>query len=101
MSRIKINESKIGRYGRMRLAFIREHRKDFYTELLFSGGLEQYLCELNEEAQERVWIYTKQIAESQGVNETLKAQNQMLWVGMMNEAKAQAEELVAAEMIEA
>ena len=56
MSRIKINESKIGRYGRMRLAFIREHRKDFYTELLFSGGLEQYLCELNEEAQERVWI---------------------------------------------
>lgn len=74
MSRSKINESKIDRYGRMRLVFIKEHRKDLYTELLFSGSLEDYLCEL-------------------------KAHDQMAWVGTMNAIKAQAEEVILNEII--
>ena len=57
----KINEVKIGKYGRIQFAFIKEHRKDLYTERLFSDGLEQY-CESNETVQERILMYTQQIA---------------------------------------
>lgn len=99
MSRIKTNEVKIGRYGRMRLAFIKEHQKDLYTELLFSGNLENYLRELNEEALDRIWEYTRQIAKVQGIDEELKARDQMAWVGAMNAIRAQAEEIVIRELI--
>ncbi len=99
MSRIKINESKIGRYGRMRLVFIKEHRKDLYTELLFSGSLEDYLCELNKEVLDRIWEYTCQIAKEQGIDEELKAHDQMAWVGTMNAIKAQVEEVILNEII--
>lgn len=95
MNRIKINEAKIGRYGRMRLAFIKEHEKNLYTELLFSGRLEEYLCNVNEEAQERIRKYTLQMAKEQGIKEELKARDQMTWVGKINAIKAQAEGVAA------
>lgn len=92
MNKIKINEEKIERYGRMRLAFIKEHEKNLYTELLFSGRLEEYLCKVHEEVRERIWEYTQQMAKVQGINEELKASDPMMWAGNMNAIKTQAEE---------
>ena len=58
MSRMGVNEAKIGRYGRKLLAYMKEYNQDLYTELLFSGGLENWLVEQNESCKERIWEYT-------------------------------------------
>ena len=99
MNRTKINEARIGRYGCKLLAYMKEYNQDLYTELLFSGGLEDWLIEHNEICKERICEYTKQIAKAQGVTEELKARDQMAWVGAMNAIKAQAEEFVISESI--
>ena len=99
MSRMEINEAKIGRYGRKLLAYMKEYNRDLYTELLFSGGLEDWLVEQNEMCKERIWEYTAQIAKAQGVTEELKVRDQMAWVGAMNAIRAQAEEIVIGELM--
>ena len=100
MSGTKINEGRIGRYGRKLLAYIKEYNQDLYTELFFSGGLEDWLVEQNEICKERLWEYAKQIAKMQGITEELKARDQMAWVGAMNAIRVQAEEIVIAQIIE-
>ena len=99
MSRMEVNEAKIGRYGRKLLAYMKEYNQDLYTELLFSGGLENWLVEQNESCKERIWEYTTQIAKAQGVTEELKARDQMAWVGAMNAIRAQAEEVAIYDTI--
>lgn len=99
MSIIKVCSSKIGRYGRMRLEFIKQERLEFYTQLLFSAGLEGYLIDINEYTKERIWELTQQIARKQNTNEELKARDQMAWVGAMNAIKSQAEEIAIKEII--
>lgn len=99
MSKININEAKIGRYGRMLLAHMQEYNQDLYTELLFTGRIGDWLIENRTICKERVFEYTQQIAMSNGVNEGLKAHDQLAWVGAMNAIKAQAEEIVIAELI--
>ena len=91
--------SKIGKYGRMRLDFIKQERQDLYTKLLFSDGLEEYLTEINNRAKERICELNKQIAKKQRVTEDLKAHNQLAWVGAMNVIRAQAEEITMYEII--
>ena len=98
MNRMEINEARIGRYGRKLLAYMKEYNQDLYTELLFSGGLEDWLAEQNEICKERIWEYTKQIAKAQGIAEELKARDQMAWVRAMNVIRAQAEEIVLNEI---
>lgn len=93
------NTSRIGRYGRMRLEFIKQERQELYTQLLFSAGLEEYLIDINDRAKERIWDLTQQIARKQGINEELKARDQMAWVRTMNAIKAQAEEIILNEII--
>ena len=93
------NTSRIGRYGRMRLEFIKQERQELYTQFLFSAGLEEYLIEINDRAKERIWNLTQQIARRQGITEELKARDQMAWVRAMNASKAQAEEIIFHEMI--
>ncbi len=93
------NTSRIGRYGRMRLEFIKQERQELYTQLLFSAGLEEYLSDINDRAKERIWDLTQQIARRQDITEELKACDQMAWVGAMNAIKAQAEEIIFHEMI--
>lgn len=100
MNGTKINEARIGRYGRKLLAYMKEYNQDRYTELLFSGCLEDWLAEQNEICKERIWEYAKQIAKAQGITEELKARDQMAWVGAMNAIKAEAEETIVAQMIE-
>ncbi len=87
------NTSRIGRYGRMRLEFIKQERQELYSQLLFSAGLEEYLVDINDRVKERIWDLTQQIARRQGINEELKARDQMAWIGAMNAIKAEAEEI--------
>ena len=88
-----------GKYSRMRLAFLKEHKKGLYTELMMDGKMEEHLGEIEQTSQTRVKQIIKQLAEKFKVNEKMKADNQMEWVGQMNSIKAQAEEIVIQELI--
>lgn len=99
MNRTKINEARLGRYGCKLLAYMEEYNQELYTQLLFSGGLEDWLVEQNEIFKARVCEYTQQVAKAQGIDENLKARDQMVWVGTMNAIKAQAEEIIIKDMI--
>jgi hypothetical protein len=99
MNRTKGLSSKIGKYGRMRLDFIKQERQELYTQLLFSGSLEEYLIESNGRVEERICELNQQIAKKQRVTEDLKAHNQLAWVGAINVIRAQAEEITMYEII--
>lgn len=81
------------------MRYIREHKKVFYTDLLISGKLQSYLADVEEQAQELFDRLMKQRAEREGITETLKAENQMLWVGRMNALRSAVTETVNTEVI--
>ena len=89
----------IGIWGHRHLRYIREHKKVFYTDLLISGKLQSYLADVEEQAQELFDRLMKQRAEREGITETLKAENQMLWVGRMNALRSAVTETVNTEVI--
>ena len=70
----------IGVWGQRHLRYLKQHRKVLYSELLISGKLNDYLADLNEQAEEMFSRLVKQLAEKEGLTEVLKAENQMLWV---------------------
>lgn len=74
----------IGIWGQRHLRYLKQHRKGLYSELLTSGKLNDYLANLNEQAEEMFSRLVKQLAEKEGVTEAIKAENQMLWVQKMN-----------------
>ena len=88
-----------GKYSRMRHTYLREHKKAFYTTLLFGGKLVAHLNEIDDAANTRMELVTKQMAKSQGITEQLKAQDQTAWVGAMNNIRSAAEEIVFSELI--
>lgn len=90
---------RYGKYGKMRHAYLREHKKAYYTTLLFDGKLVAHLNEIDDAANAQMMQLTKQMAKAQGVTETLKAQNQMAWVGAMNNIRNAAEEIILSELI--
>ena len=92
-------EPRYGKYGRMRKTFLKEHRHGMFMELLLDGKLVKHLNEVDEEAQNQVVLIVRQMAEKQGVNEALKARDQMAWVGAMNNIKSAAEEIVLPKLI--
>lgn len=92
-------ERPIGIWGQRHLRYLKQHRKTVYTELLTSGRLNGYLANLNEEAEEMFSRLVKELAEKNGITETLKAENQMLWVQRMNAIREAATELVQADII--
>ncbi len=89
----------IGKYGRLRLNYLKNFNKGLYTELLIDGALKQHLLDIDESANERVHVLIKQFAESENVNEYLKEHHQMEWVQAMNNIKNRAEEIVLNEII--
>ena len=89
----------IGMWGRKHLRYIKEHRKALYTTLLISGKLNSHLAEIDSRATEMFDQLMKQLAEKEGITEQLKAQDQMAWVGAMNNIRNAAEEIVNAEVI--
>ena len=89
----------LGKYGRMRLRYLEEHRPGMYTRLLLSGKLMEHLHEINSTCQERLEQLTRQMQAQEGVTEEMKAVNQMEWVQRMNAIHHQVEELLLAELI--
>ena len=89
----------IGMWGRRYLRYIKEHRPVRHTRLLLSGKLNSQLAEIDKQATEMFDRLMKQLAEMEGITEQLKAQDQMAWVGAMNNIRNAAEEIVNAEVI--
>ena len=92
-------EKPLGKYGRMRKAYLKEHRPLIYNQLLLTEKLYPHLLEIDETANSRMEQMMSQLAESAGATEELKARDPMRWVGLMNTCKAQAEEILMAELI--
>lgn len=90
----------IGKLGRMRGEFLKEYRHSEYMKLLLSGELNQYLHEFDEECNEMMDRIVEQMKLKEGVTEELKAKDQMKWVGMMNNIRARAEEMVVLDIME-
>lgn len=88
-----------GKYGGMRLRHLKEHHKVLYNTLLLDGKLVKHLNEVDATANQRMELLTRQMKERQGVNETLKARDQMAWVGACNNIRNAAEEIVLSELI--
>ena len=89
----------IGRYGRMRQRYIKEHRPVLWNRLVLTGSLYEHLSEIETAAQSRIDLMLPKLAEAAGATETLKAADTMKWTGLMNACKAQAEEVVLSELI--
>ena len=89
----------IGHYGRLRKAYLEMHRPILFNELVLSDKLFEHCAEIDEAARNRMELIVRSLAEQNGVTEQLKADNQMEWVRQMNACKAQAEEIVKAELI--
>ena len=92
-------EKPLGKYGRMRKAYLKEHRPLIYNQLLLTEKLYPHLIEIDETAQSRLEQMMPQLAKDAGATEQLKASDPMKWVGLMNTCKAQAEEILLAELI--
>ena len=89
----------IGIWGQRYLRYLKQHHKVFYSELLISGKLNDYLADINKQAEEMFSRLVKQFAEKEGVTETLKAESQMLWVQKMNNIRNAAMEIVSNDLI--
>lgn len=89
----------IGRYGRMRADYLKEHHHSMYLELVFAGKWNEYLHEVDEECHQRIEVLVKQMKAGAGVTEQLKATDQMKWVGIMNNLGNAAEEIVKNEYL--
>ena len=92
-------EKPLGKYGRMRKAYLKEHRPLIYNQLLLTEKLYPHLREIDETANIRLEQMMSQLAKDVGATEALKASDPMQWVGLMNTCKAQAEEILMAELI--
>ena len=92
-------ESHIGVWGQRRLTYLKKHRRILYINLLTSGKLTEHLREIDTTAYERYERIIRQMAKAQGVTEQLKAENQMLWIGKMNNIRACADEIILNELI--
>ena len=92
-------EKPLGKYGRMRKAYLKEHRPLLYNQLLLTEKRYPHLIEIDETAQSRLEQMMPQLAKDAGATEQLKASDPMRWVGLMNTCKAQAEEILMAELI--
>ena len=89
----------IGVWGLRHLRYIREYRQGLYNSLVLSGKLNGYLAELNEQAEDMFFRLVKELAEIEGITETLKASDQMEWVQRMNAAQETATEIVNHDLI--
>ena len=92
-------EEPLTKYGLMRRTFLKEHRRGIYTGMMLEGTLKEHCLSIQHQAEERVDVLVEQMAQEQGVDEKLKASDQMCWVRMINNIRACAEEIVCNEII--
>ncbi len=90
---------QIGKYGRMRRSYLKEHRKVLYTNFVVEGTLFKHLAEINQSCNKRMEIIVSSMAKQEGVTEALKAADQMEWVRRMNNIRNRAEEIVLTELV--
>ena len=89
----------IGKYGRMRREYLREHHPVLFGLMVQNGTLFDHLIETEDAAQSRLEVIVPALAKAEGATEALKAADQMKWVGIMNACKAQAEETILRELV--
>ena len=89
----------IGVWGRKHQQYLTEHRPIIYSDLVLSGKLYGYLDDIDTQARNKIDLLVMQLAEKEGINECLKAQDQLAWVGGMNNIRNRAEEIVLKELI--
>lgn len=92
-------EPYCSKYGRLRLHYLKEHRKVLYNTLLLDGELVKHLNEVDDIAHQRIELLISQMQEKQEINEALKARDQIAWIGAMNNIRNAAEEIVLSELI--
>ena len=92
-------EYQIGKYGRMRRSYLKEHRPILYANLLTSGTLHRHLADIDQACNERMEILVPAMAKQEMVTEALKVANQMEWVRHMNNIRSRAEEIVLTELV--
>ena len=92
-------QQPIGIWGQRHLRHLKQNRRVLYANLMTSGKLNSYLADINRQAEEMFSRLVKQMAEREGVTEQLKADNQMAWVGLMNDIRSRATEIVNNDLI--
>ena len=90
---------KIGKYGHLRLDYLKKHLRGTYTTLLTTCKLNEHLADIDAEASQRVHELTEAFARADGITEQLKAKDSLLWVQEMNNCKARAEEIVLRDVV--
>ena len=101
MPNLVLEKEKIilNKYGRMRLKFLKENKKAEYTIMFMNGTLNKHLKEIQETAQERIDLIIEQLKKKNNLTEEMKNTDQLYWVGMMNNFKNTAEEIILNELI--
>mgnify|MGYP000066649466 FL=1 len=92
-------EQPIGLWGQRHLRYLKEYRRATYITLFTSGRLNNYLADIDRQAQERMERLTEQMKQAEGITEQLKAENAMEWVQKMNNIRHRAEEIICSEII--
>ena len=95
----ELTDYQIGKYGRMHLDYIKNHRRGRYTTLLTEGKLNARLHEIDLEATEMLDTIIPRLATERGIDENLKARDMLRWVAEINNIKASAEEIVLREVV--
>ena len=95
----EIEQQPVGKYGRMRKRYLKEHRPILFSNLLLSGKLDQHLAEIDQACVERMARLTRQMADRESVTEALKAADQPEWARRMNSIHNRAEEIVMDELV--
>ena len=89
----------LGKYGRMRQHYLEQHKLILFQTMLLNGELTAHLREIDKTANEQLNSLMRALAQEAGATEQLKATDQLAWVGLMNNLKAQAEELILTELV--
>ena len=89
----------IGKYGNLRLDFMKKHRRGMYTTLLTEGRLNEHLHDIDLQAHAMLDDIIPRLAQERGIDEVLKAHNALLWIAEMNNIKASAEEIILQEVV--
>ena len=89
----------IGRFGRMRKKFLKEHQPDTFALMLMENTLIQHLIDIDREANEQIDLITSQLAQANGITEDLKSRDQLEWIRQLSSCRARAEEQVVREIV--
>ena len=96
---VTVHETQLGRWGQFRRRHLKEHQNGIYTGMLLSGKLENHLAEVDAKAEEMFKRLVAELSEAEGINEEMKAVDQLAWIQQMNSIRSRAAEIVREELI--